>query len=258
MSITLLDDVEAIANEKSFAVTTSLLWDPVKSLNDSPPAALPLKYHQARLIASANTFKLHKLADRLSGESGIKYLVERITQDTAQLPPVSHKLTLKCRADGSIEVASSAAPPPLYSFLLSVEAPPSAAAVDAKIYLSPHTTHASPFTVHKTTHRPMYTAIRMAASVSSAPPTAEEVLLNNEHDQITEASLSTVYFWRAGRWTTPASACGGNLGASRMLALEHDWCVEGIIRRDDVQLNEVVVLSNGVRGFWYAVVRDLP
>jgi branched-subunit amino acid aminotransferase/4-amino-4-deoxychorismate lyase len=257
MTFTLLDDVQKIASHECFAITTSLRWDPDRSLLDSHPHALPLRYHQARLVASASAFKLHHLQSTLSGEAGFEHLQQHVTKHTSQLQATPHKLTLNCRADGTIDIVSSPALPPLYSFLLSAGPPPPPSAVEAMIYVAPHTTRASPFTAHKTVHRPMYTAVRMAAGIPAAPPTSEEVLLYNEKDQVTEASLSTVYFWRNAQWVTPASSCGGNCGASRMLSLEQAWCVEDVIMRKDVRVDEVVALSNGVRGYWFAVVRQL-
>ncbi|KPI35723.1 uncharacterized protein AB675_1303 [Cyphellophora attinorum] len=257
MTLTLLDDAQTIASHESFAITTSLRWQPDRSLLDSHPHALPLRYHQARLLASARTFKLDPLRSVLSGEAGIEHLQLHVTKHTSQLQATPHKLTLNCRADGTIDIVSSPALPPLYSFLLSAGPPPPPSAVEAMIYVAPHTTCASPFTIHKTIHRPMYNAVRMVTGIAAAPPTSEEVLLYNEKDQVTEASLSTVYFWRNAQWVTPASSCGGNHGASRMLALEQAWCVEDVIMRKDVRVDEVVAMSNGVRGFWFAVVKQL-
>jgi 4-amino-4-deoxychorismate lyase len=257
MTFSLLDDVQTTVSQESFAITTSLRWDPGRSLLDSHPHALPLRYHQARLIATARTFRLDRLESTLSGEAGIEYLRQRVMRHTSQLAADPHKLTLNCRTDSTIDIVSSPALPPLYPFLLSAGPPPPTSAVEAIIYVAPHTTRASPFTVHKTVHRPMYAAIRMATGISTAPPTSEEVLLYNEMDQVTEASLSTVYFWRNGQWVTPAGSCGGNHGASRMLALEQAWCVEDVIMRKDVKVDEVIAMSNGVRGFWFAVVKQL-
>lgn len=100
----------------------------------------------------------------------------------------------------------------------------------------------------------MYDHARTTAGISQLPPTDTEVLLYNEHGEVTEASVSTVYFWRKGRWVTPEGRCGGNEGTSRALALAEGWCVEEVMRLEEVGRGEVVALSNGVRGFWFAVV----
>ncbi|KAJ9658637.1 Aminodeoxychorismate lyase [Coniosporium apollinis] len=77
-------------------------------------------------------------------------------------------------------------------------------------------TPSSPHTALKTTHRPHYDAARARAlpSPSSGPGRTGaqstttgtemyETLLYNECDEITEGSLTSVYFFRGGRWVTP-------------------------------------------------------
>jgi len=85
-----------------------------------------------------------------------------------------------------------------------------------------------------------------------------EVLLFNYGDEIMEGSICTPYFFRGGHWITPNVSCGGNVGTTRRYALEQGLCEDGIIMKDSVKVGEMVVLSNGVRGFGWGIVTDLP
>lgn len=109
------------------------------------------------------------------------------------------------------------------------------------------------FTVHKTTHRPAHDDARSRAGLSpTTVPTAREVLLFNGAGEVTEASHSSVYFWRDGAWVAPG---GGIRSVTRCYALERGWCGEGVVRKEDVREGEVLWLSNAVRGFFPGVVR---
>lgn len=63
-----------------------------------------------------------------------------------------------------------------------------------------------------------------------------------------EGSLTTVYFFRGGRWVTPPLASGGQAGTTRRWLLEQRMCQEEVIRADSVMDGEYCYLSNGVRG----------
>ena len=69
-----------------------------------------------------------------------------------------------------------------------------------------------------------------------------------------EGTFTTPYFFRDGKWVTPAERCGGNLGTTRRWALETGLCVEGIVRAEEVKDGELVWLSNGVRGWGWGKV----
>ena len=98
----------------------------------------------------------------------------------------------------------------------------------------------------------MYDSARKSLTGASQ---AEEVLLQNNDGEVMEGSISTPYFWRDGRWITPAGKCGGNIGTTRRWALEKGIAVEGIIKMSQVKLGEVLVLSNGVHGFSLGIIQ---
>ena len=88
-----------------------------------------------------------------------------------------------------------------------------------------------------------------SAKLNGDKPLLQEILLMNPSRDIMEGSLTTPYFFRRGKWITPAASCGGNLGTTRRWALEHHLCAEGSIKDQDLREGEVIWLSNGVRGW---------
>ncbi|KAF3041315.1 hypothetical protein E8E12_005466 [Didymella heteroderae] len=70
--------------------------------------------------------------------------------------------------------------------------------------LDTHPTPSSPFTLLKTTERTAYDSSRSRALPSTpASSVHREVILWNEVNEITEGTLTSLYFWRGGRWVTP-------------------------------------------------------
>ncbi|KAF2672818.1 hypothetical protein BT63DRAFT_409896 [Microthyrium microscopicum] len=125
------------------------------------------------------------------------------------------------------------------------------------------------YTTIKTERRAMYTAARermdtlLAAlhtenikTASTITSDATEIILFNPAGQITEGSVTSVYFYRDGRWITPPVGMeyGGLAGTARRWALEMGICEERVVTRDSVKEGEEVWLSNGVRGFLPGVV----
>jgi branched-subunit amino acid aminotransferase/4-amino-4-deoxychorismate lyase len=47
-----------------------------------------------------------------------------------------------------------------------------------------------------------------------------EVLIISESGEIMEGSLTSVYFWREGKWVTPGLDSGGQAGTTRRWALD--------------------------------------
>lgn len=119
------------------------------------------------------------------------------------------------------------------------------------VFLHPEPVKTSILTRHKTTSRNMYDSARGNIRTSGR---AEEVLLQNENGNVMEGSITTPYFWREGRWITPAEKCGGNLGTTRRWALEKRLAIEGVIAMSTVRYGEMLLLSNGVHGFSFGVI----
>lgn len=84
----------------------------------------------------------------------------------------------------------------------SQSTPPPAAEWVVKLDTEP--TPSTPFTLLKTTHREFYEKSRQRAlPVNPSSPMLTEVLLYNEVNELTEGTMTSLYFFRGGRWVTP-------------------------------------------------------
>lgn len=225
---------------------------------------LPLRLHLNRLLTSARAFKWPAAIAKLELPHAESNLCQRLWAHTEGV--VTEGSTFKVRIlvseDGDIVVErdwTQTLKPPVYPFRFDVC--PFMNAVDAqvlvcKVNLAKQPVETSLFTKHKTTRRAVYDDAQWTIMQYPVAPTKGEVLLHNTAGEVTEAVYSTVYFCRGEDWTTPAEACGGNLGTTRAWALEQGWCKERVICEKDVRAmdNQVVWLSNAVRGFWPALL----
>jgi hypothetical protein len=162
-----------------------------------------------------------------------------------------------------------------------------------RLKLDTTTTPSSPYTLLKTTVRDVYDKSReRALPENPASAVHREVILFNEVNEVTEGTLTSLYFWRGGKWVTPpvgvpeafkisASTkgeldegelrrpfagrwghsvrsakvgAGGQRGTSRRWALGKGYCMEEPVDVATVTVGEGVWVSNGVRGFGYGRV----
>lgn len=119
-----------------------------------------------------------------------------------------------------------------------------------RVVMDAEPTEATESTMYKTSDRFPYGRARAMAGIATYY-TTKEVLLYNTNDEILDGSTSTPYFYRDGKWLTPASASGGLQGTTRRWALEKGLCVEGIIQKDSIRYGEVIWFSNAVKGFFH-------
>jgi branched-subunit amino acid aminotransferase/4-amino-4-deoxychorismate lyase len=137
---------------------------------------------------------------------------------------------------------------PFESMVADTTAPP-----PSRVVVDRCPTQPSVFTMHKTTKRQVYDEARGRADPPLLPttvPTQGEVLVVSPAGEIMEASMSSVYFLRAGRWVTPRASAGGMQSVTRTYALEKGWCVEAVVERESIREGEVIWLGNAVRGFF--------
>ncbi len=121
------------------------------------------------------------------------------------------------------------------------------------------------FTRHKTSNRWVYD--RAVAKLPAQPPGPElgnaqllaEVLIvkDSNEEEVMEGCIFTPYFKRDNKWITPEASCGGNLGTTRRWAVEKGICKLGVVKLSSVKCGEIIVLSNGVRGFQSGIVELL-
>jgi len=258
------------AEDEDQYVFTSMRWDckakPSKENIGSTKemkCVYLFKYHYDRLynaaqhrgwydaVKSASMKKLIDLYHRVQRE------VEKLMQDTGSKGPF--KVRVMLRYHGNVEVKvlpeiSSIKHPCLYptTFRLSSHPDPASRRADVfKVVLDALPTNRCLHTKDKTEWRHMYDYARLGASIQSYQD-AKEVLLFNGDGQIMDASISTPYFFRNGKWVTPHNDCGGQTGATRRWALDHDLCNFGIVTVDSLVHNETIWLSNAVKGFFTA------
>ncbi|MBV8550156.1 MAG: aminotransferase class IV [Acidobacteriaceae bacterium] len=104
-----------------------------------------------------------------------------------------------------------------------------------------------PFLYHKTTRRQVYENARLESDFQS------DVILANEHGEVTETTLANLAFQRNNRWVTPKVSCGLLPGTMRAELLSTKELVESVIHLAELNMGEVVRCFNSVRG-----VFDLP
>lgn len=161
-------------------------------------------------------------------------------------------------SDGSLEVTVAPVPARPYDILHASSLTPSTttpwlASLPSPfnnpviVVLDTEPTPQSPFTSHKTTNRDPYSAARERQSIDSRPQMTE-VILYNEQNEITEGSLRNIAVWREGSWVTPPSRSGGIRGTVQRWMMEQGRVRERIIRTDEVEAGEWVLLSNAVEG----------
>lgn len=121
------------------------------------------------------------------------------------------------------------------------------------------------FTRYKTSNRRLYDK---ALAILPAHPAdlvlngvqlqSEVLIVNDNHpdrSEIMEGCRFTPYFRRENEWITPEAECGGNLGTTRRWAIEQGLCKVGVVDGGSVKDNEIIVLSNGAKGFQSGMVK---
>lgn len=105
-------------------------------------------------------------------------------------------------------------------------------------------------TSFKTSQRQAYDRARQSAGCN--PADTKEVLLYDSDGDIIDASITTPYLYRDGRWMTPPASAGGQQGTTRRWALANELCVERDVSLHSLREGEMVWLSNAARGFFVA------
>jgi len=239
---------------------------------NSPHTASPfflLPYHRDRLVSAAKAFGWPKVVELLEGEEGLGRLKEEFeravkkweTEKGENCPPV--KVRPVVYQDGPIEVGLTPTPSIRNISLMfttglftpsDLDKLPTAFLSQAPItfILDAIPTPSSLFTQHKTTSRAHYLAARGRCGLGEKYDHLDEALLWTHspegEDEITEASISNVAFFRSGRWVTPRQEAGGLRGIARRWLLEQGLWIEGLVRVAEVKEGEWVLGSNGLKG----------
>jgi len=208
-----------------------------------------LSYHRDRILQAAEHFGWEHAASQIKGPEGLTFL--RAKLDSAVQGHESKPLRVKAllNYNGTVRVETSATatvaefnlfparlPPPKSETGSLKVSPLTGGALtlgdDDSVYGDPPTsnpwevlidtvrTEPSSYTSYKTTSRNMYDLARENVGIKEFTEPREVLLVSNKDGEIMEGSLTTVYFWRNGRWVTPRAQDGGQIGTTRRLALE--------------------------------------
>lgn len=242
-----------------FQLFTSLRYDPLLatlpvntesweagSSSSSPFYILP--FHRDRMLQAAEHFGWNVAAHRIQGPGGFDLLLKTLNEsvDTQSSTPLKVRVVLSY--DGSIVIESSPAARVTEWNLFPARLPPPSGEGEPKV--SPLTgglctsgdqdpIHGDPvaqnpydvlvdtvkttpslYTSYKTTSRDMYTKARDHVEIKDFAEKREVLIISQKEGEIMEGSMTSVYFWRGGKWVTPSTVSGGNIGTSRRLALK--------------------------------------
>ncbi len=179
--------------------------------------------HMERLLASVAYFGFPQ------AEGEIRAALDAACAALAYGP---HRLRLALHPDARIEIT---------------HAPLNALAGPVRVLLSEQPPAVDDlFLRHKTTVRSDYDAGWRAAEAQGAFDT----LFCNARGELTEGGRSNVFVKLDGRWITPALSCGVLPGIMRAVMLDDPaWnAVEGILKPQDLQRADEIVLCNSLRG----------
>jgi para-aminobenzoate synthetase / 4-amino-4-deoxychorismate lyase len=101
----------------------------------------------------------------------------------------------------------------------------------------------SPFLYHKTTIRNTY------IQASARHPDADDVVLWNESDEVTETTIGNLVLKIEGEWLTPPVASGLLAGTERAARLAAGEIAERVLTLDDLRRADAIARINSVRGW---------
>jgi 4-amino-4-deoxychorismate lyase len=220
-------------------------WD---EKNKGPSPFYILKHHRDRILKAAEHFGWTDAADAIRGPDGFAQLLKKLNEVINIQTPNPLRIRVLLSHDGSIAVESSPAAPVTEANLFPKRIPPPKATPQMKVspltggaltlgdgdavHGDPPMTEAwevvpdtvrtvpSPYTSHKTTNRDMYGAARKRVGIKDMAEKREVLIISEKDGEVMEGSLTSVFFWRNGKWTTPPASSGGQVGTTRRWALE--------------------------------------
>ena len=177
--------------------------------------------HVARLRHSAECFGV------ALDESKARVELERFAETLTE----AAKVRLTVGHDGDMVVSA-----------VSLAAGPGSLKEPLKVGLCPTPVDATdPWLRHKTTRRDLYEAALRTR------PECNDVLLHNQHAELTEASSSNLVVVLGGNRWTPPSTCGLLPGTLRRHLLEAGEIKERVLPKETLLAAEAIYLINSVR-----------
>lgn len=247
-----------------------------------------LALHRDRMVEAAKQFGWTQVEDRLSGPSGLDDLLETLKASVDVSSTSPRRIRVVIDYHGKITVESSATLPLPLRNLYPTKLPPPGTSVPRvspltggalslgaedsmskqgpgygdpergqvwTVMVDPVRTHPSQFTSYKTTCRDMYNEARARVGIESMMDPKEVLMIGTKEDEIMEGSLTSILLWREGRWVTPPTSSGGQIGTSRRWLLANGLCVEEVIKGTSLVNGEECWLSNGVRGLIPGIIK---
>lgn len=251
----------ATTDSPDYQLFTSLRYDPVlrgsrKNLESWPlpdPGASPfylLSNHRDRLLYAAQHFQWDEAVKALQGPDGFSRFLQHLeeTVDTKSAVPIGVKVLVNRYGDMTTVIRSISET--YLENLLPTGLPAPASVTTAGIQVSPLTggamtigqgdsvygfaikdepyevvlekgrTLASSHTSYKTTARRRYDEARAETGIEMGDR-REVIMINESTETLMEGSISSIYLWRDGKWTTPPPESGGQRGTTRRWLLEH-------------------------------------
>lgn len=265
--------------QPNFQLFTSLRFDTLllqspenTALAPGPSPFYMLSYHRDRILHAATYFKWTEAITSLSGPEGLRRLLENLEAaiDLKSTTPLRIRIILNSKGEIMVETSETTRVPLGNLFptcipsprAVGVKSPPlvEAALVPHEqqawtIVVDPMRTKPSPFTSYKTTCRDMYMEARDRVGIKTMTEPQEVLIISERGEEIMEGSLTSVFFWRNGRWVTPPAASGGQVGTSRRWLLEKGLCEEEVTTAQSLVDGEECWISNGVRGLSWGKIR---
>lgn len=202
------------AKRPKFDLLESLKWEPVSGY-------WLLERHLARLKDSAEYFDFAVNLDE------VRARLEALSQTLA---PAPHKVRVTVSHAGKIQCAAA----PLAE---NTSQPLTLAIAPTPIASS------NVFLFHKITYRKIYEEARAAC------PEADDILLWNEHGEVTEALTNNLAVKLAGEWFTPPVHCGLLAGTYRAQLIDEGKLRERVILVDELKQAQELAVLNSVRGW---------
>lgn len=197
----------------SFSLLETMRWSPVTGvyLRDQ---------HLRRVAASAAYFGFPCPTDALS---------TRLTALTRTLQPRPHRIRLLLDPAGAVQLETAPITRARTTWRVVIDTQP--------------VTSTDRFLYHKTTHRLVY------QEALARHPDADDVVLWNEREELTESCLANIALRLEGQWYTPPIEAGLLDGTLRHTLVQRGRLAERRLTVNDWDQAESRLLLNSVRGF---------
>ena len=262
--------------EPDFQLFSSLRYDPAllqipgSSLShagwnwtNSSPLYM-LDYHRDRMLSAATHWGWTAAVEVLEGDAGLERLGNYIVNSIGDNTQTPLRVRVAVTRQGELSVVTGPVPKTAPANLFPAQLPPPgetqssgpeegsdegipSKSPEYEILVDASRTARSEFTHFKTTLRAAYDGARQRAQIGL--PDLKEVLIISEQGAVMEGSITTPYFWREGRWVTPAvsSAYSREKGSGGQNGTSRRWALGRFVKSSEAELPNSC-LSNKTQG----------